>query len=833
MKMKRMNIYLLALVFLLPAGLAGAQQVEQYQEEDTTKYYKAVLVDLNSADYYQLLELPGMTVQLADAIWQYRFEHGSFISFYKLADVPGITPVDINRLRKQVKVVPPPDRSEVTRYIAQLQDRLAAEENPGQGAINEWEELLLHPMNINQITVNQLLMLQNVTVVDAAAVIRHIREQGKITSWRTLQRNIRGLSRYGFTNMRNYVTVGEVDKKNYWDGNWRVSLEQANQLEGAQESSFRTLAAYVKAASVSFDPQDPTDTITTTWILKQYGWKDAEINAIKDRLFNEYNTLKYPSNSITFSQRLVANYSGRYRVGALLQNQPYDNRNLAKGYLGLSAEGILEKIFIGNYRITVGQGLLFDNTDENMIRQVSRGAGLFGDITSSREYALRGAAIQSRLGFASPIFFYSEAYRDGILNRDGTVNTYFLVYPRFNANRDVFKEKTYGTNLRFDLTGLYGMPAGTSLGFTGFTSSYDKPFRVDPNELDIPGDKNELNDPNYTQMWQGTERNILGGNFRTVADNISVEGEIGKLNDGGWAYILQSRLQYETVYFLLLHRHYDVNYDNPYCRAFSEQVKFDDTILEKEYRLLDPVYQQLINIPAPKSEQGTYLETRWQLSRNFTITRAYIDFWRNLAYGLNNIRCQGEIEYRPAFPVRFRLKQKWQVKNLPKIDLPTKSKTMETTLRTFCALSDRDNLNIELRYGEVHLTPSQTYNSNVLMSGSYLSASWERNFSATWDMQAGMASWRTDDMSQWIFEDRGIDFLYGDGLKYFITISDRLSDNLQVKLRAKAKTTMYSYSGIYQPESGFYYEGLPGIPVEDFVDNQEIWQVGLQLDYRW
>jgi DNA uptake protein ComE-like DNA-binding protein len=832
MKFKRKYKLLSVLIVLLFSGPVLAQQVEQYQEEDTTRYVKAEMVDLNSADYYQLLDLPGMTVKLADAIWLYRYEHGSFVSFYKLADVPGITPDDINRLKLQVKVVPPKETSEVTRYIAQLQDRLAAEENPGQGAINEWEELLLHPLDVNKVTVDQLLLLQNVTAIDAAAVVRHVREQGKISSWRTLQRNVRGLSRYGFNNMRNYVTIEEQDAKSYWDGNWRVSLEQANQLEGSLENSFRTLAAYVDAAAANFDPQG-TDTITTASVLEKYGWSDAEISAVKTRLLDEAATLRSAPNYTAGSQRLVANYSGRYRVGALLENQPYDGRSLAKGYFGLSGDGLLQKAFLGNYRLTVAQGLVFDNTDENMIRQVNRGAGLFGDITTTREYALRGAAVQSRLGPLAPVFFYSENYRDGILNRDGTVNTYFLVYPRFSANRDAFKEKTYGSNIRLDLSAIYGIPVGTSLGFTGFVSKYDKPFRADPNEIDIPGDKNELNDPNYTQLWQGTERNIWGANFRTVADNISVEGEMGKLAGGGWAYLLQSRLQYETVYFVLMHRHYDVDYDNPYCRAFSEQVKFDDTILEKEYRLLDPVYQQLVNIPAPKAEQGTYLETRWQLSRKFTITRAYIDFWRNLAYGLNNIRCQAEVEYRPAFPVRFRLKQKWQVKNLPKIDLPTKSKTLETTLRTFCALSDRDNLNIELRYGEVRLTPSQTYNSNVLMSGSYLSASWERNFSPTWDMQAGIASWRTDAMSQWIFEDRGIDFLYGDGIKYFVTISDRLSENLQVRLRAKAKTTKYSYSGIYQSESGFYYDGLPGIPVDDFADNQDLWQVGLQLDYRW
>jgi DNA uptake protein ComE-like DNA-binding protein len=834
MKTNRNKSWLISLILLgLLAAPLFAQQTELYQEIDTTSYIRPEPLDLNGASYRQILELPGMTVGLADNIWQFLFERGQFTSFFQLAEIDGITPADINRLKGQIKIVPPKVQSDVTRYIADLQDRLASEERPGQGAISQWEEMLLHPINVNTATMDQLLLLQNVTAIDAAAVVRHIREQGPITSWTTLSRNVRGLSRYGYNNLRNYITIKDGTDESYFDGNWRISLERDNDLNGGIDVNYRTLAAYLKASAQNYDVITPTDTITTGWTLKKYGWSDAEVLNLKNRLWGEYHTLENGLNYGFFSQRLTANYSGRYRVGALLQSQPYEQTSLAKGYVGLSGSGLMEKLFIGNYRMTVGQGLVFDNTDENMIRQVSRGAGLFGDITNTREFALRGAALQSRLWRFSPAAFYSENYRDGITNRDGTINTYFLVNPRFSPFRDAFKEKTYGGTVKMDLSNYYGLPIGTSLGLAGYTSSYDRPFRPDALELDIPGDKNELSDPNYTQLWSGSNRRVWGANFRTVVDNISVDGELGKLSGGGWAHIIHSRLQYETVYFVLLHRRYAVNYDNPYSRAFSEQVKFDDSILEKEYRLLDPVYQQLTALPAPKAEEGTYLETRWQMSRKFTITRAYIDFWRNLAYGLNNVRCQAEVEYRPAFPVRFRVKQKWQSKNLPKVALPTKSTTMETTLRTFCALSDRDNLNIELRYGEVHLTPSTAYNSNAIMSGAYLSSSWEHNFTPTWDIKAGMASWRTDAMSQWIFVDNGIDFLEGEGLKYFISVSDRLSDNLQVKLRVMGKNTKYSYAGIYQPESGFYYDGLPGIPVSDFDDNQERWQVGLQLDMRW
>jgi len=138
MNNNRILIWLLAALMMgLVAGPLYAQPTELYQESDTISLLKSQpLLDLNSAGYVQILELPGMTVDLADNIWQFIYEHGQFTSFYQLAELPGITPADINRLRDQVKIVPPKVQSEVTRYIADLQDRLAAEENPGQGAIN-------------------------------------------------------------------------------------------------------------------------------------------------------------------------------------------------------------------------------------------------------------------------------------------------------------------------------------------------------------------------------------------------------------------------------------------------------------------------------------------------------------------------------------------------------------------------------------------------------------------------------------------------------------------------------------------------------------------------
>jgi len=839
----KMIIFILLAVPVLICS-APAQQVDFYQEtqvnilpDDTLAAASGAQLDLNRATREEILGLQGIPPKLADNIHTYRFERGAFTSFYQLMEVPGMTPAELNKLRPQVAVFPSSDTSRVTRYIAELQDRLASEESPGYGAVNEWEELLLHPMDINRASIDQLLTLQNVSPIDAAAVARHIKYSGRIKDWRTLQRNIDGLSHYGFTNMRNYVTVSPPEENFYFDGNYRVRLTSDDRLDPGDEDDFRYQAASLNSALLAFVPGSAIyDTVTTDKILSQHGWTEPEIAQLKSRLQSEYDQLRYARNDLAVQHRLRMDLGGDFKLGYYHQKEPYETEGFTKAYVALYDMAPIDKLFLGNYRLTFGQGLAMDNrwsADESMVRRFSRGAGVFGDITSNEEFALRGAALQSSLWNITPSVFFSSDQKDGILNRDGTVNTYFSPSPRYPWYRDVFNEKTYGMNLNWDLSGAMSLPVGTSLGFTAFECKYDKPFRPDPYELDLPGDVNDLSDPNFTQLWSGNVRGVKSGNFRTVVDNLSVEGELAHLNGGGWAYLWKTHLQYETLYLLLLRRHYDVDYDNPYSRGFSEQTKFDDTILEKEYRLIDPVYKQLVNYPAPKAEDGTYIETRWQISRQFTITRAYIDFWRNLAYGLDNVRFQGELEYRPVFPLRFRLKQKYQTKYLPKSAEATRSNTRETTLRTFCTLTDRDYFNVELRYGEVRLTPSTLYGSNTLMSGVYVASNWQHNFSPNWDLKAGIASWRTDAMSQWIFEDAGIDFLDGDGTKYFISVSDRLSDNLQARLRLRGKDSRYNFNNIYGPDYAYYYTESPAEAVQDFTDRRDLWKVDLQLDFRW
>jgi 1-acyl-sn-glycerol-3-phosphate acyltransferase len=78
------------------------------------------------------------------------------------------------------------------------------------------------------------------------------------------------------------------------------------------------------------------------------------------------------------------------------------------------------------------------------------------------------------------------------------------------------------------------------------------------------------------------------------------------------------------------------------------------------------------------------------------------------------------------------------------------------------------------------------------MSWHFVAVQWEHNFSDDFNGELGVATWYTRGMSQWIFEDQGIDFLEGQGVKWYVAFTDRLSDNLLVYLPEKPDRVILS-----------------------------------------
>lgn len=776
-------------------------------------------LDINKASYEQIEQLP-ISKKAAEQIYDYILQYGGFNSIYDLRKIPEISSTKFEEIKPMIRISKPEGLETERLNFYRIQKSLAVEEGPTRAAVEDWQDMLLSPLNINKTTVDDLILLQNVSLVDAIAVIKHLKVGQTIKDQRSLRNDVGGLSNYGYRNMRNFVAFADP-KPIKFSGNYRINFEYGYEYKDPIENSM----AYINQQYSDLQKK-----------AKYYnaGFSDTDINKYYARLNKEYDYLSSLKHKTFFSQRMRTKIGNNLTIGLRLQRD-FNSKGLAnqfQGYVQTVNIGPIKRLFLGDYRVILGQGLLLDNSSEMIARTYSRSRGVYGDLTSNSLLGFRGVGGEIVENRFKAIGFYSKALRDGIENPDGTIYYYIISDPRLPTNKNNIQEISYGGTGRVDLSNIGFIPEGSYLAFNSLKCRYNKDFSPLIKWIDIPADAAFFDDANVLQLSKGNMRDFYSFDFRTAIENVSMEGEYAWQKNGGKAMLFQARAQYEYLYLLGIVRSYDVAYDNPYNRAFCEQKRFEDTPFEKPYRLIDPTFSALQYFPTPKAEQGFYLETRYQISRQITFTRAYLDVWRNVAYNLVNYRFQGEIEYRPVFPLRFRLKQKIQRKNLPKVVLATQSNTFETSFTTMVSLTDRNFLSCEYRRSAVGLTPSMQYNSQTTLWGDFLRLSWEHNFSDAIGLEAGLAVWKCDGLSQWLFEDIGIDFLDGRGMKYYFVMTQRPTDFLLLRLKFKGKYTELPHSGILQAE-GLHYQDGTALTARDFVVHSDVFNIQLQLDILW
>ena len=770
------------------------------------------LVDVNRAPLEELrtLQVPD---SVAENIYNYRLVHGPYRSVYELLRVPGMTPKLFKKIKDQVEIVRMREGRDFSFYVERIRERGASEESPRESSFDEWIGLLAQPINVNKATVDDLYKLDRVSLIDAAAVVKRARILGFRYS-RDL-RGTPGLSYYGYRNMRNFVTYRDLEPEPV--RGW-ISLES---------DYYNTLFTEGSDLTERIDDLEQGADTSLYADLLQAGWDSSQVENLIARLEKErenINEIK-PGPYFNFKGRFT--FFGKYRAGLSYNISPYKpDRDLKKVYLGAENLGFIRRLYLGNYRLTLGQALLFDNTDESRDRILTRPQGLYPDISRTESFDLFGAALELKLGPATPLFFFSNAKRDAVPDRDGNPLFYYVGSIVPENYRDLFTEKIIGTSLRSDLPSPF--PIGTQVAFNYFQIKYDSPPTARFEDLDIPFDKDSLKgDPAFSWIT-GETKKFFGIEARTVKYPISLELEAAKEKGGGSAYILKGRYQENFFYFNFLFRHYDVNYTNPYMRPFQEDSRLEDTPMEKPHRLIDPLASELSELPIPKPETGFYLETRYQFTRRLLIPRAYIDVWKDNTDGLWNYRIQGSIEFRPVYPVRLRVRQKWQRRrNLRELSI-TESFTRETTGRIYALLTDYDYIGLEARYGRVQLKSRLSYPKEEI-DGGFVAITFDHNLSRKSEIKGGAIVWRTGGMSQWAFEDVGIDFLYGNGTKYYISFLERPARNLSLKLKFRFKDSLFPHTGLL----GRDIYTSEGKPIYYFTEEESQYSVHFNLDYTF
>ena len=831
------NTWIIPAIALLLLGAAMAPAGAADQQEP---------LDLNRAVLEEVAALP-IPAELARSIIDYRTYVRFFASVYDLMEVEGMTADYLAVLRPLVSTLPPDvGDASMARLTASYRQaaRYLGQEGASEGLVDEYLDMLRDPVDVNDLDIFDLQSFQNVSPVDAKNILKSRNRLGRFDEARQLRAS-ENLRYWAYRNIRDFVYYTDAEKDELQDkihGNYQVRYYDS-----------------------------------------PYMLDDEEITADSDRSLQQRLIMGDPH----MTHKLTLNLGGGVRAGLLTHRNMGEQSwsETLKGYYGVDNQHFgpfhLKRLYFGNYRLSFGQGLIMDNTDFAMYRKTGYGwnkrpQGVRGDLSRSHEYALTGVAVEGAAGPIHATFFSSWEKKDGILNTpdpvtgDVTVNRYVTMEPRLENSlldnrltdtfeptglrRDAFEEDIVGGNIKLMLG------TATYVGITGYEAKYDKAFSPDPATLVADLGKLETRDSEILAGYNSVEidpetgertfhkfRRVYGAEFQTVFDNVAFQGEYGVLQDpksnlfhgdNKDALVLNGYAQWDDLHLLGIFRDYDLGYDNPYNRAFANDNRYEQTLLDAPYRMKDDLYSWLsLNEPQPKPEKGIFLQTRYRISRSLILNGLEYDQWQRQADGTDLTRYTVKVEYQPIFNLRLRMRHRYSSRSESDISDVRWFQSWESRWELISMLSNYDRLKFMYMTSNVWFPPRQRLSGTPEpgSTGSGLGTAaipahafqvmYEHHFTPYVRL---LVSTEMYDGFLWNFEGNEFVVVDGRGFRNWAKIESRVSERLLFQLKVMRDHNLpltyldvREYGDVYGPE-----------PESSYVPND--WTTfRMQLDYSF
>lgn len=836
-------------------------------------------LDLNRATLVQLHTLP-LTEEQINAIYERLIYEGPFTSIYELNELPELDAKTVAELGGLVRVDPPRPADERLQRIEDAYYRienLGTEEGTNVGLIDEWIDRLLEPMNVNDATLDDLMDLQNVSPADAVAIYKQVRISGGIRGSRDL-RAVPGLSSWGYRNARNYLGYTDEYARKKVHGSY-------------------TFRAY-----------------NTPYFF------DEELAIDPERLVD-------PRPDVSHKLRLT--YDRDYKGGLLwhrnLGEQTFystDNPvNIPemKWFAGIERRQLgpvrLDRAYLGNYQISLGQGVMLESGDYFNPRYSGFGfdkriTGIAPDLSRSQEFTMRGGAFEATWSKLKGIGFLSAQNKDAILNPDGSLNRLITLVPRddFDIYPTAQKQPNGDTLWVPSLEGKQSMIdavtevayggeiayrpwAGTSIGIIAADFLYDRELKpdfgesytfaastssqpdsngnwdldttaavypvIDPAEVDEVGD-NDLNSEilnghrssTKSSLWSDAKslRRVYGIDLMTVVNNytflfeygeIEQDGAFLKVGDDPYGMVATVHAQWNSLTTLAVYRDYAVGYDNPYCRSYSNYARWNGSTYEDEFYLSNTIFAQLErNAAGPQAERGVFLQTRYQVSRPLVVV-GELDNWTRVPDQADYYRWVAKITYRPVWPIVIRLRQKLQGRWHYNPEKETGFTSYENRINLEYRLSRYDELELLYASGYTRFTPrprlvgdpDPTGESPIDAQTSSLSEAVGAEFTHYFSPRLKVkASWLIYDGFLWTFEDTDFQVLDDKAVRWWFSISNRLSDQLSVRFKLTGDSSN-PVTYVQARDNNEYPDPVPGRSFAgDNVTNSTM-SFRIQVDY--
>ena len=261
-------------------------------------------------------------------------------------------------------------------------------------------------------------------------------------------------------------------------------------------------------------------------------------------------------------------------------------------YLQLNRWRRIETLILGNYRVSMGMGLILNNSfglgKVSMLQNMGRPTStLRAHSSRSSDGYLQGAAATVNItkGLTATGFISYRAM-DATLNKDGTAATILTTgYHRTETEmekKNNLKNTTFGGNVRYQANGYH---AGFNLVGTHLNRE------LKPNTATL-----------YRQHYaQGYDFLNMSADYGYVHHRFSVNGETALNRDGALATINSLSLQLGSEWSLMaLYRFYSYRYTSLYANSYSDGGNV-------------------------QNESGIYIGATWQPSTSWKLM-AYTDY---------------------------------------------------------------------------------------------------------------------------------------------------------------------------------------------------------------
>ncbi|HVP57739.1 MAG TPA: helix-hairpin-helix domain-containing protein [bacterium] len=794
---------------------------------------RATLVDLNSATLEEMYDLP-ISPDMARAIFNYREYRGYFKSIYDLMMIPGMDSAILEQLKPLVSIEPV-EADQLARDISDAQRNIrswGSSEDTNEGLIDLWIDIAKDRPNINTAGVYDLMNLQNISPVDAVAIFNHRKAIDSYRS-RTDLRYTPNLSGWGYMNARGLVKYVDTDKQGDLHGRYqlrtRSSIFDTNVADDFKEDLL------------------PATGIYDSW-YDRLGLAKTRPE-LSQKLFLKY----YLGQQTTLHGGLQA-----WRVGG----EPDVTQHI-KGFAGIEDVKLgsvsLDRLYVGDYLVSFGQGLVMENNDSFKSRKSgysfdTRYYGILGDMSRTEEYKLRGVAAEASWRNLKGIGFYSDDRKDAVLNKDGSVASYIVLSPEIsNATltkyglppmHDALHEHTLGGNLRYVLW------PGTHIGISGYQSTYNRRFDPMGGETLIDRfDKVTKPDNEIFNSYKspGKFRRVYGLEMMSVYKSyclqseyaeMGLDGKLLKLGDDPHAFVTSLWSQFNNLNLLALYRDYSLGFDNPYNRGFANYSRFKGTILEDQYYLTDPLYGLVFDrSETPQAERGLYLSSRYRISESL-IPRFEYDRWTRVSDGSTYSRFVANLEWRLVYPLRLKLRQQYQGRNQDNSLVPTSYDLNETRIELDMRLSAYDMVEFMYLFGGTKWPPRPRLTGDVDPDGDYpaVGQAYEparalllraiHNFNDAFNVSAGAICYNG---FVWYFEESDFEALSRkNSVRFWFSAQDRLSDQLWLEAKAAfdraLPITNLDIRRYNQPYGST-------IDANDIANKDKYFRI--QLDYMW